>query len=278
MGDDRKWTDDQLRNAVATSRTYRQVMRAIGLAAGSLVYLKKQIARLALDTSHFDSHPKNPLASDDELREIVRSSTTGTEVLARLGMQPRRAHFEKLNRRLAQLALDTSHFRSARGRRRSRWTDEQLRDAVRASTSYRGVIEKLGLIAAGGNYDQVKRRIAELALDTSHFQGYGWSRGKQLPYAPKVPLCEVLVAGRWTMSHPLKKRLFREGLKQPKCERCGWCERAPDGRIPVELDHINGDKNDNRLENLRILCPNCHSLQPTHRGLNQKSRLKPAAR
>jgi predicted HNH restriction endonuclease len=43
-----------------------------------------------------------------------------------------------------------------------------------------------------------------------------------------------------------------------------------DGRVPVELDHINGDKNDNRLENLCILCPNCHSVQPTHRGPNQK--------
>jgi 5-methylcytosine-specific restriction endonuclease McrA len=47
---------------------------------------------------------------------------------------------------------------------------------------------------------------------------------------------------------------------------------ASDGRIPVELDHVNGDKSDNRIENLRILCPSCHSLQPTHRGLNQKQR------
>lgn len=55
-------------------------------------------------------------------------------------------------------------------------------------------------------------------------------------------------------------------------ERCGWAERAEDGRIPVELDHKNGDRFDNRFENLQILCPNCHSLQPTHRGKNVKSR------
>ncbi|MBA3462410.1 MAG: HNH endonuclease [Deltaproteobacteria bacterium] len=79
------------------------------------------------------------------------------------------------------------------------------------------------------------------------------------------------MSGRWTSTHQLKLRLFREGLKQPCCELCGWCERAPDGRIPVELDHKNGDRNDNRLENLRVLCPNCHALQPTHRGLNRKS-------
>ncbi|QQS22454.1 HNH endonuclease [Candidatus Saccharibacteria bacterium] len=60
--------------------------------------------------------------------------------------------------------------------------------------------------------------------------------------------------------------------KKPKCEICGWEERSIDGRIPVELDHINGIHSDNRLENLRILCPNCHSLQPTHRGRNKKRR------
>ncbi len=85
-----------------------------------------------------------------------------------------------------------------------------------------------------------------------------------------APLEEVLVANRWTGSYALKKRLFKAGLKEPRCELCGWDERTAGGRIPVELDHINGDNRDNRLENLRILCPNCHSLQPTHRGLNQK--------
>lgn len=125
---------------------------------------------------------------------------------------------------------------------------------------------------AGGNYMQVRRRITELAVDTSHFLGKGWNVGRKFNPRPMVPLDEVLVANRWTGSHALKLRLFKAGLKQPCCELCGWCERAPDGRIPVELDHMNGDKTDNRLENLRILCPNCHSLQPTHRGLNQQRR------
>jgi 5-methylcytosine-specific restriction endonuclease McrA len=71
-------------------------------------------------------------------------------------------------------------------------------------------------------------------------------------------------------------RLFAAGLKKRECEVCGWAEVSADGRIPLELDHINGDKNDNRLDNLRILCPNCHSLQPTHRGLNQRRRQKAA--
>jgi hypothetical protein len=274
MNDDRSWTDDELREAVATSITYRQVMRAIGLAPGSLVYLKKQIARLGLDTSHFDSHPKKKLCSDDELRELVRTSTSGTEVLARLGMEPRRSHFTKLNRRLDELNLDTSHFKK-RGRpnkRNTRWREDQLRDAVANSTSVAQTIRALGLIPAGGNYDQVQRKIRELHIDTSHFLGSRWSKGRKLPFMPVIPLEDLLVAGSETTSHLLKKRLFRAGLKKPACELCGWAECRPcDGVIPVELDHINGDKTDNRLVNLRVVCPNCHSLQPTHRALNKKS-------
>ncbi len=102
--------------------------------------------------------------------------------------------------------------------------------------------------------------------------GKGWNVGLAFCPQPRLPLSEILVAGRWATTHALKLRLRREGLRTPKCELCGWTERASDGRIPVELDHINGDRNDNRLENLRISCPNCHSLQPTHRGLNQKRR------
>ena len=156
--------------------------------------------------------------------------------------------------------------------RRRRWTDEQLRAAVAASKSVARVIKSLGLVAAGGNYVQVQRRIAELELDTSHFTGMGWNVGMAFRPKPPVPLSELLVENRWVGSYQLKRRLVAAGLKQLRCELCGWAERASDGRIPVELDHINGDTRDNRLENLRVLCPNCHSLQPTHRGLNKRSR------
>jgi 5-methylcytosine-specific restriction endonuclease McrA len=83
----------------------------------------------------------------------------------------------------------------------------------------------------------------------------------------------LLVENGTTQSYKLKAKLFAAELKQPKCELCGWAAIASDGRIPLELDRINGVHNDNRLENLRILCPNCHSLQPTHRGKNKKVHL-----
>ncbi|MGH7158056.1 MAG: HNH endonuclease signature motif containing protein [Candidatus Saccharimonadales bacterium] len=150
------------------------------------------------------------------------------------------------------------------------WTDEQLVEAVKASRSYRNVIKLLGLIPAGGNYAQVQFHIEALNLDTSHFTGMGWNRGTTYHTTTRPALESLLTLDSRVQSFKLKKRLLEEGIKLPKCELCDWAERSLDGRIPVELDHINGDHYDNRLENLRILCPNCHSLQPTHRGRNKK--------
>jgi len=153
------------------------------------------------------------------------------------------------------------------------WTDEELLLAVKESRSYRAVLIKLRLVPAGGNYEQIKKRIHHLSISTKHFTGMGWNVGLQFNPKPATPLQELLVLGGSAQSFVLKKRLFVAGLKQPKCELCGWAEKSSDGRIPVELDHINGDRYDNRIGNLRILCPNCHSLQPTHRGRNKKVRL-----
>jgi len=152
------------------------------------------------------------------------------------------------------------------------WTNTQLTDAVATSRSVREVIQKLNLVPAGGNYNQINEMINELKLDKTHFTGKGWNIGwTHDPRAPITPLEDILVENRRYQSHSLKKRLFVAGIKKPICELCGWCEVSVDGRTPIELDHINGNHADNRIENLRILCPNCHSLQPTHRGLNKKT-------
>ncbi len=156
--------------------------------------------------------------------------------------------------------------------RKRKWTIDELHSAVKGSKSIRQIISKLGLIPAGGNYEQIKATIKEYKIDTSHLTGRGWNRNMRFPFIAKIPLDVILTKDSHFQSYKLKKRLFRDKLKIEKCELCGWAEKSLDGRIPVELDHINGDHYDNRIENLRILCPNCHSLQSTHRGKNQKRR------
>lgn len=154
--------------------------------------------------------------------------------------------------------------------RKRSWTIYDLTDIVERSFSYRQVLIGLKLREAGGNYEQVKKYISESALDISHFKGKGWNAGLRGIGRPRVLLENILNNKIPFQSFKLKKRLFQEGLKKEECEKCGWTQKTEDGYIPLELDHINGNRNDNRLENLRVLCPNCHSLTKEYRGRKLK--------
>lgn len=147
---------------------------------------------------------------------------------------------------------------------------DDLRKAVSTSHSISETLAKLGIIPAGGNYKTIKRKIKQLCLDTSHFTGKGHLKGKTHTWTIKIKLKDILVENSNYQSNKLRKRLLEEGMKEHRCENCQnetWLG-AP---IPLELDHINGINTDNRIENLKLLCPNCHALTPTYRGKNKKS-------
>lgn len=143
--------------------------------------------------------------------------------------------------------------------KQSKYTKEKLEPIVAQSQSIMEVLRRLGLKETGGNHSHIKNVIKKLNLDTSHFLGQGWNKGKTFE---KRPLEDYLSNRVKIRSHPLKLRLISAGVKEWKCEKCGLSDWRGEF-ISLELDHINGDHFDNRLENLQILCPNCHA-QKTH--------------
>lgn len=151
-----------------------------------------------------------------------------------------------------------------------RYNKEKLEEAVRNSLSIAGVLKYLGIIPAGGNYITINKYIKEWDIDTSHFTGQLWNKGKHVVCKSPKPLGEILRNGVEYQSYSLVKRLLREGIKEYKCESCRnmkWLDKP----IPLELHHINGVHNDNRIENLQLLCPNCHALTDNYRGKNKKT-------
>jgi HNH endonuclease len=95
-------------------------------------------------------------------------------------------------------------------------------------------------------------------------------RGDVVPRPHVLSLTELLVVGRRTQRGHLKARLLREGLKENRCEECGLSEWRGQS-LSLQLHHVNGDGLDNRLENLQLLCANCHSLTPTWGGAQRAS-------
>jgi hypothetical protein len=147
----------------------------------------------------------------------------------------------------------------------SPWSSEQaVREAVAASMSYAEVLRRLGLRAAGGNHGTVQKYVEDIwRIPIDHFDPRA-----ALAAMPRraVPLEDVLVAGSTYHRGHLKRRLLAEGVKRPVCEMCGQGDVWRGRRMALVLDHINGIHDDHRLENLRILCPNCNATLDTHCG------------
>jgi len=154
------------------------------------------------------------------------------------------------------------------------WTVEELRDAVALSHSISDVLRRLGLRPAGGNHRSIKWWISRLGLSTDHFDPNVGRRGRS---AQARPLHDVLTVGSTYPRGHLKERLYRESLKQPRCELCGQDEVWHGRRMSLILDHANGIPDDNRLENLRIVCANCAATFDTHCGRKLSREPQPCA-
>ena len=140
-------------------------------------------------------------------------------------------------------------------------------ELIKNSNSLCEVCKKAGIVHTTGNYKTLKKIILENDIDISHFKRNGGA------YVKPRAIEEYLVKGSQITSYKLKNKLFLAGLKEKRCECCGnteWMGKP----INLELHHKNGDPRDNRIENLEILCPNCHSYTDTYSGKNQKMNIR----
>lgn len=155
-----------------------------------------------------------------------------------------------------------------------RYDEEQLRIAVLQSRSVAETLRRLGMCATGGNRLTLKKYAAAWGVDMGHFDPDA-VRNESLArsWRSPQPLQEIMVESSTYSRGHLKRRLFEEGLKQRRCEICGQDEIWQGRRMSLVLDHVNGVRDDHRLENLRVVCPNCAATLDTHCG--RKNRLGP---
>lgn len=148
------------------------------------------------------------------------------------------------------------------------WSKKELTNVINKSLTISQVLRQFGLDVSSGNYKTFHKYVNMWGIDTSHFVG------NKLPnkfYARQVkPLSEILVENSWDSRTTIRRRIISEKLLEERCSICGITDWN-DKEISFHLDHINGIPNDNRISNLRFLCPNCHSQTNTYGSRKNKS-------
>jgi 5-methylcytosine-specific restriction endonuclease McrA len=206
------------------------------------------------------------------LAPIVASSQSLSDVIRKLGLTPNGGNHRYISARVRLLGLDTSHFGGKLRTRIERVPYDELLMLVASSSSVAQMLDALGLPAKGRAHHELKKYLETVAIDTSHFTGPGWARGHTKATHPALASSarrnartneDVFVENSPEFhGSALCRRLLEMGWEY-KCALCGisdWCGLP----LVLHLDHINGINNDNRLVNLRLLCPNCHSQTDTY--------------
>jgi Zn finger protein HypA/HybF involved in hydrogenase expression len=155
---------------------------------------------------------------------------------------------------------------------------EEFKKIVKESSTFTEVLKKCKLDNKGSNINTVKRRIRKDNLDSSHIsKGLGHNKGRVFE-SKRVSLQQAtekyFIKNGKSQRQFLIKLIKRYNLINIICNECGIKDYWNNKKLSLQLDHVNGDGNDNRLENLRFLCPNCHSQTDTFAGKKHKIKYK----
>lgn len=158
----------------------------------------------------------------------------------------------------------------------SKYTKDVLEEAVKTSISISDVVRKVtgATHVHGSMHKHIKSRIELYGIDTSHFLGRRWMVGKPINFKSRTDTEFVqhflIENSPYINTHTLKHKLWGFGILERRCVDCGVEEIWNDKFLTLQLDHDNGIRTDNRLENLKIRCPNCHSQTDTYSGRHNK--------
>lgn len=268
-----RYTRDLLTRTAAEATSVVDLMRRVEapLGSGPRRYLSKRLQHYGIDTSHFREEPlperERRSYPEELLREAAARSTSIREVVQYMGLSPRDSPYGYIRKKPDAFRIDTSHFIGRGGNRSGAlFPREDITRAVAASHSLAGVMRMLGLSPAGGSgRARVRHSIESYGLSTAHFTGQAHFRGTASPRRKSAAQILVRLApgSPRTLTVLLRRALDDLGVPHV-CNECGAGENWQGRKLVLELDHINGDRLDNRIENLRYLCPSCHSQTKTH--------------
>ncbi|MER7479471.1 HNH endonuclease signature motif containing protein [Streptomyces sp. NPDC126510] len=241
------------------------------MGSGPRRYLSKRLQHYGIDTAHFREEPlperERRSYPEEILREAAARSTSIREMVEYMGLSPRDSPYGYIRKKLDAFQIDTSHFVGRGGHRSGAlFPREEITRAVAASHSLAGVMRMLGLPPVGGSgRARVRHSIEFHGLSTAHFTGQAHFRGTASPYRRSATQILVRLAPGSPRTRTVLLRRSLDDLGVPHvCNECGTGDNWQGRRLVLELDHINGDRLDNRIENLRYLCPSCHSQTETH--------------
>lgn len=203
--------------------------------------------------------------TQDQLLEAVSLGANFAQVLRMLGHKhPGSVEYASLEKSLIQMGIDFSHLN--RKRRTEKYDEEMVREHVKCCQNMAQLMRQLGIKSS--RYAVLFMDIVRWKIDISHFDGREHVHGRSGLPLWQASLEDIFSGKVKIRAFFLKERLFQEGIKERKCEHCLMvCHMGLP--IPLELNHVNGDENDNRLVNLEVVCPNCHSQTWTFAGRNK---------